>query len=147
MTIKEMIARQSELTSLARSENRDLTTEETREFNELQGKIDAAKKTATPPPSAEGSKSSTTNGDEAVRQAVTKEKNRQAEISAMCRSFGIDPQSYLENDTSVETVARRFWRNSRRRTPPSTLAQSAPSSPARTSSAQRPLTACSCVWL
>ena len=44
MNIEQMIARQSEITSLARSENRDLTPDETREFNELQTKIDAAKK-------------------------------------------------------------------------------------------------------
>ena len=43
MNIEQMIARQSEITSLARSENRDLTPDETREFNELQAKIDAAK--------------------------------------------------------------------------------------------------------
>lgn len=100
MNIEQMIARQSELTSLARSENRDLTPDETREFNELQGKIDAAKAAANG--NGEGSKGQTNNGDEAVRQAVMKEKTRQSEITAMCRSFGIDPQSYLENDTSVD---------------------------------------------
>lgn len=98
MNIEQMIARQSEITSLARSENRDLTAEETREFNELQGKIDAARAAEK----GDGEKSKDTGKDEAVRLAVTKEKTRQAEITAMCRSFGIDPQSYLENDTSVD---------------------------------------------
>ncbi len=98
MNIEQMIARQSEITSLARSENRDLTAEETREFNELQGKIDAAKNASK----GDGSKGKEPSNDEAVRLAVTKEKTRQAEITAMCRSFGIDPQSYLENDTSVD---------------------------------------------
>lgn len=98
MNIKQMIARQSEITSLARSENRDLTAEEIREFNELQSKIDAAKNADN----GDGSKSKEPDKDEAVRLAVTKEKTRQAEITAMCRSFGIDPQSYLENDTSVD---------------------------------------------
>lgn len=98
MNIKQMIARQSEITSLARSENRDLTAEEIREFNELQSKIDAAKNADK----GDGSKNKEPDKDEAVRLAVTKEKTRQAEITAMCRSFGIDPQSYLENDTSVD---------------------------------------------
>lgn len=98
MNIEQMIARQSAITSLARSENRDLTAEETREFNELQGKIDAARAT----PKDDGSKGKEPGNDEAVRQAITKERNRQTEITAMCRSFGIDPQSYLEKDTSVD---------------------------------------------
>jgi len=98
MNIEQMIARQSAITSLARSENRDLTAEETREFNELQGEIDAARAK----PKDDGSKGKEPRNDEAVRQAITKERNRQTEITAMCRSFGIDPQSYLEKDTSVD---------------------------------------------
>ena len=87
MTIEEMIARQSAITSLARSENRDLTEDETKEFNDLQTKI-------------EGQKSN--DKDEAVRLAVEKERARQTEISAVCRSFDIDPEPYLKSDTSVE---------------------------------------------
>ena len=96
MNIEQMIARQSEITSLARSENRDLTPDETREFNELQSKIDATKSA----PAVGGEKKE--GSDEAVRQAVVNERKRQSEITAMCRSFGIDPQSYLDNDTSVD---------------------------------------------
>lgn len=100
MTIKEMIARQSELTTLARSENRDLTADETREFNELQGKIDAAK-AATPAPAASGSEENT--DDSAVRQqAIAAERQRVSEITNLCRSFGIDPAPYTEKDMSVD---------------------------------------------
>lgn len=100
MTIKEMIARQSELTTLARSENRDLTAEETREFNELQGKIDTAK-AATPAPAASGNEENT--DDSAVRQqAIAAERQRVSEITNLCRSFGIDPAPYTEKDTSVD---------------------------------------------
>lgn len=97
MNIEQMIARQSEITSLARSENRDLTPDETREFNELQTKIDAAKKY--------GEKSKEGN-DEAVRTAVANERQRQSEISALCRNFGIDPQPYLDSDTSVDNCRK-----------------------------------------
>ena len=75
MTVTEMIARQSEITTLARSENRDLTEDETREFNELQAKIDAAKP-ATP---ATGSPSpDLAGGDDAVQRAVAAERQRVA---------------------------------------------------------------------
>lgn len=96
MTIKEMIARQNEITTLARSENRDLTEAETREFNELQDKINAAKNNPTPAPTEEPT-------DDTVRQqAVAAERQRVSEITAMCRSFGIDPAPYTEKDVSVE---------------------------------------------
>lgn len=100
MAITEMIARQSEITTLARSENRDLTAEESREFNELQGKIDAAK-AATPAPAAPGADENT---DPATvrQQAIVAERQRVSEISAMCRSFGIDPAPYTEKDMSVD---------------------------------------------
>lgn len=97
MTIKEMIARQNEITTLARSESRDLTAEETKEFNDLQSKIDAAKN-ADPAPA-------TDKGDptpDAVRQAVEAERQRVNEITTMCRSFGIDPAPYTEKDVSVD---------------------------------------------
>ncbi len=42
MTLQEMIARQRQITEAARSEGRGLTTEEQREFDQLQGQIDAA---------------------------------------------------------------------------------------------------------
>ena len=42
MTLQEMIARQRQITEAARSEGRSLTAEEQREFDQLQGQIDAA---------------------------------------------------------------------------------------------------------
>ena len=92
MNIKEMIARQSEITNLARSENRDLTEDETREFNELQGKIEATRNNER-----------TEGNDEEVREtARTAEKSRIKEITNMCRSFGIDPQPHIDSDVSVD---------------------------------------------
>ena len=99
MTITEMIARQSEITTLARSENRDLTEDETREFNELQAKIDAAKP-ATP---ATGSPSpDPAGGDDAVQRAVAAERQRVSDITKLCRTFGLDPKPYTEQDMSVD---------------------------------------------
>ena len=99
MTVTEMIARQSEITTLARSENRDLTEDETREFNELQAKIDAAKP-ATP---ATGSPSpDPAGGDDAVQRAVAAERQRVSDITKLCRTFGLDPKPYTEQDMSVD---------------------------------------------
>ena len=43
MTIQEMIARQQAIVAGARNEGRGLTREEQAEFDQLQGKIDAAR--------------------------------------------------------------------------------------------------------
>ena len=100
MTIKEMIARQSEITTLARSQNRDLTDEETREFNELQAKIDAAK--AAPPAGSEPTSAPDETGEAVRQQAIAAERQRVSEITEMCRSFGIDPAPYTQKDISVD---------------------------------------------
>lgn len=96
MNLQEMIARQSEIARLARAENRDLTEEETREFNQLQTKIDEAK-------SAGSGTGPDSGGEEAVRQAArAAEKARIAEITALCRSFDLDPQPHIDSDISVD---------------------------------------------
>lgn len=101
MNTKEMIARQSAITALARSENRDLTEDETREFNELQAKIDAAK-AASPAPASAATGTGTEGDDDAVRQAVAAERQRVNDITNLCRTFNIDPKSYTESDISVD---------------------------------------------
>ena len=73
MTVKEMIARQQEITTLARSEGRDLTVEETREFNELQGKIDAA---GTEEPESQPTEPAAAQPIDAVREAREAERRR-----------------------------------------------------------------------
>ena len=78
MTIKEMIARQGEITKLARTENRDLTDEEIREFNDLQTKIDSAKSVS---PADDKSGSVT---DETVRQAAAPPKSHASPTSLPC---------------------------------------------------------------
>ena len=82
MTIKEMITRQQEITSLARSEGRDLTAEETREFNELQEKIDAARAAE---PESQPAEPAAQPAD-AVREAREAERRRISDIGGLCRS-------------------------------------------------------------
>ncbi len=96
MNLQEMIVRQSELARQARAENRDLTEEETREFNELQAKIDKTKNAILDAGPDFGR-------EEAACQATrAAEKARIAEITAMCRSFDLDPQPHIDSDISVD---------------------------------------------
>ena len=49
MTIREMIERQQQIVNAARTAGRDMTSEETAEFERLQGSIDAARAAARAP--------------------------------------------------------------------------------------------------
>lgn len=85
------IKRQQEITDGARAANRDLTDDETREFNNLQGEIDALR------PQVE----------EEERQAtITAERNRVAEINAICRQVGMEPDNYIKDGSTVEAVRK-----------------------------------------
>jgi hypothetical protein len=113
LTIKEMITRQQEITSLARSEGRDLTAEETREFNELQEKIDAARAAE---PESQPAEPAAQPAD-AVREAREAERRRISDIGGLCRSFGIDPQPYIDNGSSMDECRRLVLDELQRRTP------------------------------
>lgn len=107
MDLKEMIRRQNEITSLARSENRDLTAEEIREFNELQAKIDAEK-------SKSEAEEAARSEDDAVRQATENERERITEITKLCRSFGIDEMPFITNNNTVEQCRQAVLENLQR---------------------------------
>ena len=85
------IKRQQEITDGARAANRDLTDDETREFNNLQGEIDALR------PQVE---------EEERQAAITAERNRVAEINAICRQVGMEPDNYIKEGSTVEAVRK-----------------------------------------
>lgn len=85
------IKRQQEITDGARAANRDLTDDETREFNNLQGEIDALR------PQVE---------EEERQAAITAERNRVAEINAICRQVGMEPDNYIKDGSTVEAVRK-----------------------------------------
>lgn len=101
MTPKERkekaILRQQEIVSLAKTENRDLTAEETAQFNALQREIDDAEDEIR---SAAGQEKE----NQTARAAVEGERNRITEITKMCRSFEMDPQEYIDDGNSVDEV-------------------------------------------
>lgn len=124
------IKRQLELINAAKAANRDLTPEEQSEVDTLQREIDAltldidtngddesggeapsqegqrslgAGATVTPDtPPASAPAGATATGD--TRQAVEAERQRINDIMALCRDFGVDPQSYIDKGASMDNV-------------------------------------------
>ena len=94
MTLKEMIARQQALLDGAKTENRDLNAEERKEFDSLQEKIDAARAAAPAEPTP----------DDAAQRAVAAERQRVADITALCRDFSLNADNYIREGKSIEEV-------------------------------------------
>ena len=100
MNLDQMIQRQQELLNTARAAGRELTADEQREFDELQGRIDAIRAlmgqtTAPAAPQVDA---------EAVRTA---ERQRVTEITSLCRSFNVsdaDMDKYISGNTTVDAV-------------------------------------------
>ena len=88
----QKITRQNEIMSGARQGGRDLTDEETRELEELQREIDQLSAEIRAEEEAQG-------GD-----AVQEERTRAAEITSLCREFGMDARDYIANGQSVDQV-------------------------------------------
>lgn len=99
---KKWIDRQQEILNAARGEGRGLTAEEQAEFEDLQRKIEAE-----PEPSPEGSQRGAEDGsgcmDDAQR-AMEAERQRIGGIMALCRQTGMEPEEYIKNGDSLDTV-------------------------------------------
>lgn len=145
MTVELMIARQRELTEAARRESRNLTADEQREFDQLQGQIEAAQRaqgagngaepqadgqsraagTGTEPQAAgrnaepqNGAPNAGNTGREpdagiraAAQQAMQEERTRISQITDLCRSFSIDPQTYIRDGLSIDAVREAVIRH------------------------------------
>ena len=120
MTIQEMIARQQAIVAGARNEGRGLTREEQAGFDQLQGKIDAARNAGGQDgnqgggePPAEGNRGAgepagaegQDGGNDATRQAaVQAERQRNSDIVALCRQVGMDPAEYIRGGQTMDQV-------------------------------------------
>lgn len=128
MTIQQIIARQQEIVNGARSAGRDLTADEQREFDTLQGQIDTARSAnptgggegGQPTGGARGAEDPTggeggqpTDGSRGAgnptggvdpQQAVVAERQRMTDIVALCRETGMEPDQYLRNGDTLDTV-------------------------------------------
>lgn len=122
--IRRAIARQQEIHDLAEAENRELTEAETREYNNLQSIIDAAndetsasgadnQRGAEPNENREEGEQSGDNSDSASHPGERQQQGgyspeESAEISNMCRHFGVDPAKYFSRGLTVQQVRQEI---------------------------------------
>ena len=115
--LQKALARQQELVTLARNEGRDLTAEEQAEFNRCQTVIDAAGNEggeAVGQP-AGGERGAENGGQGApagtnqpsvadTQRAIQAERQRTADIMALCRQTGMDAEEYIRSGATMDTV-------------------------------------------
>ena len=110
---ERQLQRQQELVNTARAENRELTTEEQAEFDRCQREIERlnplveaeereAAAGAAQNENAAGAAAGTAADD--TQRAIEAERTRISDITSMCRDFGIDPQQYINNGSSMDAV-------------------------------------------
>lgn len=94
--IAAAIAQQQAITDAARSAGRELTEAENTQFNDLQRQIDGwqAQLDSQPAPQGEPNPVDGTNA----------ERQRAADITSLCRDFGMDPLSYIQGGQTVDEV-------------------------------------------
>lgn len=100
MNLEQMIQRQQELLNTAKAAGRELTADEQREFDELQGKIDAIR-------ALMGQTQPTTAPQVDAEAVRTAERQRVTEITSLCRSFNVsdaDMDKYIKGNTTVDAV-------------------------------------------
>lgn len=114
MNLKELIQRQQTILDTVKAAKREFTAEEERELEDLQRQIaEAVRGQAGQPPTAPPTVTPTVPqmDENAVRTA---ERQRIAEITSMCRSFGVsneDTDKYIKEDTSVDAVRAAIMDN------------------------------------
>lgn len=114
-TRSEILQRQDEILALAKEEGRDLSPAERAEFDSLQKELEAlppdgeaaggtgqgtgSERGAAPvhPPGAE-------TPAQAAERAIANERQRTAEVTGICREFGISPDGYIRDGSTVEQV-------------------------------------------
>lgn len=110
--LQKALARQQELVTLARNEGRDLTAEEQAEFNRCQAVIDAAGneggEAGGQPAGGERGEENGGQGAQVsvadTQRAIQAERQRTADIMALCRQTGMDPEEHIRSGASMDTV-------------------------------------------
>ena len=92
--LRALLQKQEAIVDAAKAAGRDLTEEEQKRFDALQAEIDQAK---AEDDAGEKEK-------EAREIAIKEERERAAGITALCRSFGMDPESYIASGKSMDEV-------------------------------------------
>lgn len=101
------LLRQQELVNAAKNANRDMTAEEQAEFDSLQREIDDLTREIEAEEKEPGGEPDTPdNTRQLVDEALQAERKRSAEITTLCREFGMEPDSFItEGKTLDETRA------------------------------------------
>ena len=101
------LLRQRELVNAAKQEKRDLTAEEQAEFDSLQREIDdLTREIEAEEKEPEVEPAPPENTRQLVDEALQAERQRSAEITTLCREFGMEPDKFItEGKTLDETRA------------------------------------------
>ena len=101
------VLRQQEILNAAHQEKRDLTNQEQAEFDSLQREIDDLTREIEAEENEPGGEPDTPdNTRQLVDEALQAERKRSAEITTLCREFGMEPDSFItEGKTLDETRA------------------------------------------
>ena len=97
------LLRQQELVNAAKTANRDMTAEEQAEFDSLQREIDDLTREIEAEEKEPGGEPDTPdNTRQLVDEALQAERKRSAEITALCREFGMEPDSFITEGKSLD---------------------------------------------
>ncbi len=110
MREKKML-RQQELVNTAKREARELTQEETQEFENLQREIDLLAEIIGEPKESNGSETDT-------QRALAAERTRTHEIMQLGREFSFDTEKYVSGGNSVEEVRTAILNSMRQNSAP-----------------------------
>lgn len=103
MTREQIMQRQQELISAAETENRDLTVQEQAEFDNLQNELEGMGAARTEGTGENvGNETGFVNLQEAAQRAIETERKRVADITNLCRSFNMNPDTYIQEGRSLE---------------------------------------------
>ena len=107
----QIMRRQQELLTAARNEQRNLTEEEQAEFDNLQRELEAlpddsssagAQTSGQRDMGAGMDGKSTETPAQAAQRAVAQERQRIADITALCRNFGLSPDDFISRGYDMD---------------------------------------------
>lgn len=101
------LLRQQELVNAAKTANREMTNQEQSEFDRLQDEIDGlTREIEAEEKEPDGEPAPPENTRQLVDEALQAERQRSAEITTLCREFGMEPDKFIaEGKTLDETRA------------------------------------------
>ncbi len=99
--LKQLIARQQAIVDAAKKDNRDLTAEEQREFDELQKQINGIKEQGNQQNGGEQP------DDDVAGAARAAERQRIADITVLGREFGFDVENFIRDENATVDDVRK----------------------------------------